>query len=329
MKLTYDQICSITSGAVRTWQDTDGIHFCKCTQKQVDAWRALSTVLGERAEATTGICLDFHTNSKKITFDTASGKKYELDIDNVPRCKVDADSYRERGEAISLELCDGLGYDIEGDRRVTLVFPSHDAPAVLRYVELDDGAYVKPHTYDCKLLFIGDSITQGWNARYDSLSYAWRTTRFFNADSVIHGVGGGYFHETIFDHIDFKPDAVIIALGTNDFGHYSTLDELREHAGKFLDLIKEEYSYAPVFVLSPIWREAQKKPMGTFAQCRQVVIDEALRCGFNHIDGLGLCPPIPEFFADGNLHPDDLGFSIYAENLCRELAPYFSFKKEK
>ena len=321
MRLTYDQICSVTVGAVRTWQDSDGMHFCKCTQKQVDAWRALSPVLGERAETTTGIRLDFHTNSKKISFDTSHGKKFELYINNIPRYKVNADEYRERGEAIAFTLDGALGEELEGDRRVTLIFPSH-AIAVLKYVELDDSAYIKPHVFDKKLLFIGDSITQGWDSKYDSLSYAWRTTRFFNAESVIHGVGGGYFHETIFDHIDFKPDAVIIALGTNDFGHYPTLDVLREHAGKFLDLIKEEYADAQVFVLSPIWREVQKKGMGTFAQCRQVVIDEALRCGFNHIDGLSLCPPIPEFYADGNLHPDDLGFSVYADNLCRELVKY-------
>ena len=41
-----------------------------------------------------------------------------------------------------------------------------------------------------------------------------------------------------------------------------------------------------------------------------------------HVDGLSLVPPIPEFFADTNLHPNDLGFSLYAENLCRQLLPY-------
>lgn len=323
MKLTYEQIRTVAVGAVRTWQDDSGVHFCKCTQKQVDAWGALQPVLGERAENTTGIRLDFHTDSKTLTFATASGNKFELYINGMLRYRFEADGYRERGEAISVSLDDPLGCELEGDRRVTLTFPSHSTPGVIEYVELDDGAYVRRHEFDRKLLFIGDSITQGWDSRYDSLSYAYRTSRFFNAESVIHGVGGGYFHETIFDHIDFKPDAVIIALGTNDFGHYPTLDAMRDQTRKFLELIKDEYAGVPVFVISPIWREAQKKAMGTFAQCRGVVIEEAQRCGFIHIDGLSLCPPIPEFYADGNLHPDDLGFSVYADNLCYQLKKYF------
>ena len=33
------------------------------------------------------------------------------------------------------------------------------------------------------------------------------------------------------------PDMVVVAYGTNDWGHYKTLAELHEHAGGFLQLI--------------------------------------------------------------------------------------------
>ena len=33
MKLTYEQIVAITSGAIRIEQQPDGIHFFKCTEK--------------------------------------------------------------------------------------------------------------------------------------------------------------------------------------------------------------------------------------------------------------------------------------------------------
>jgi hypothetical protein len=46
MKLTFEQIQQITVGSLCTEAESDGIHFHKCTQKQVDAWTALSkTVL--------------------------------------------------------------------------------------------------------------------------------------------------------------------------------------------------------------------------------------------------------------------------------------------
>jgi hypothetical protein len=56
-----------------------------------------------------------------------------------------------------------------------------------------------------------------------------------------------------------------------------------------------------------------------FAACRDVVISEAEKRGLIHIDGLTLVPPVPALFADKVLHPNDLGFSIYSENLIKAL----------
>lgn len=299
-------------------KEADGIHFYKCTDKQVKAWGALHKDLGARSLATTGVRLDFHTDSKSLSFNAPSGNKFELYIDGLFRKRF---IMSECGPTVCTEINDVFGKPMDM-ARVTLYFPAHGA-GVLSALELDDGAKIIPHTFDTKMLFIGDSITQGWDADYDSLSYAQRTSRFFNAESVIHGVGGGYFHDTIFDSIDFKPDHVIIAFGTNDFGHYPTTDEMRYHTRAFFDSIKEEYRDAKnVFVLSPIWRAdflTKNPPMGSFDQCRNVVITEAEAHGFTHIDGSALVPPDPFFFADERLHPDALGFGIYAENLIKQL----------
>ncbi|MBQ9783274.1 MAG: SGNH/GDSL hydrolase family protein [Clostridia bacterium] len=317
MKLSFEQIRSVTVGAVRVERQPDGIHFHKCTQKQVDAWRALSATLGERALTTTGIRLDFHTNSKTLRFFPTSGEKFEVYLDGVLRQAFDGGALREAGSSAELSLTDALGGEVDSIR-VTLILPSHSV-GVLESVELEDGATLTPHAFDCKLLFIGDSITQGWEARYDSLSYAYRVSRFFNADSVIHGVGGGYFHETIFDSIPFDPDTVVISLGTNDFGHYKTQEEMRYQTAAFLSLIAMEYAGKKIFVISPIWRKNQQKTMGSFREARAIVIEEAERLGLCHIDGLSLVPPMSQFFPDGTLHPDDLGFSLYAENLIEQM----------
>ena len=317
MKLSFEQIQAVTVGAVHVEQQTDGIHFYKCTKKQLDAWHALSATLGERALTTTGIRLDFHTNSKTLRFFPTSGGKFEVYLDGVLRQSFDGNTLRQTGESAVLALTDALGGAVESIR-VTLILPSHSV-GVLGSVELDDGATLTPHQFDRRILFIGDSITQGWDARYDSLSYAHRVSRFFNADSVIHGVGGGYFHETIFDSIPFDPDTVVIALGTNDFGHYKTQEEMRYQTAAFLSSVAKEYAGKQIFVISPIWREAQEKPMGSFREARAIVIQEAERLGLYHIDGLSLVPPLPQFFQDKTLHPDDLGFGIYAESLIQQM----------
>ena len=245
MKISFEQIKTVTVGAVSIKQTERGIRFYKCTQKQLEAWYALSQTLGTRAETTTGVRLDFHTNSRYLTF-SAEGGRFDVYLNDVLRLHTECNG---ESEPIRLELTDALGGALE-ECRVTLVFPSHGA-GLLKELELEDGATVEPHKFDTKLLFIGDSITQGWDSGYDSLSYAWRVSRFFNADSVIHGVGGGYFHETVFDSIPFDPDTVIIAFGTNDFGHYKTQDSMREQTRLFLEKITAEYASKRIFVISP------------------------------------------------------------------------------
>jgi len=319
MQLTVEQIKSVTFGALKIEETAQGLCFYKCTKKQIDAWYAIYDAFGERAEKTTpGVRLDFHTDSKKLCFEAKGG--FEVYIDDLFRAKYD---FEEESHA-ELDLCDPLGDPLD-EVRVTLIMPSHFVGGYLKSVSLDHGAFVRPHVFDKKILFIGDSITQGWDSGYDSLSYAWRVMRFFNADAVIHGVGGGLFHETVFDSIRFDPDIVVIALGTNNFGNKinPTFEDMRVNVSAFLDHIAAEYGDKKVFCISPIWRAAQKKSMGHFRDCRRVVIEEATRRGFIHINGLDMVPPDPAFFADDvPLHPNALGFGIYAENLIRKMQKY-------
>ncbi len=315
MKLSFEQIKAVTVGAVNIAQTDDGIKFYKCTQKQIDAWYRKSEILGNRAAGTTGVRLDFHTDSKKLAFRVLGGSKYEVHIDGL----VAAAYKLGAGERVELDLHDPLGHKID-ECRVTIILPSHDSGAVLDYVELDDGAFVRPYRFDCKMLFIGDSITQGWASSLDSYSYAYRVSAFFNAESVIQGIGGAYFNEESFDSLPFDPDMVFVAYGTNDFGCYETYDEFREHCEAHLSLIAEEYRGKKIFVLSPIWRDQREgQAMGSFEGCRAVVIESAEKFGLCHIDGLKLVPPLPSLFADGYLHPNDNGFSLYAENLIKEI----------
>ena len=308
MRLTLDQIKSVTVGALRIYEDEQGIRFQKCTEKQVAAWYARARILGERAETTTGVRLDFHTDSKTVVVEAGSDDKYEVHINDLPRYRL----LCSEGEKTTFDLG-------EGEKRVTLVLPSHKA-GVIRSVELEDGASLAPHTYARRILFIGDSITQGWNSDYDSLSYAWQVTKFFDAESVIQGVGGGYFHESTVDTIDFDADTVVIAYGTNDYSHYKTLEDLRTQADRFFAGIGAQFAGKKRLAVTPIYREDMNKDkaMGSFAQCRATVAEMAEKHGFTVVDGLTLVPHSMDFMADA-LHPNAMGFAQYALHLVKYL----------
>ena len=157
MKLDFNTIEKITVGSVKTEARDGGVGFCKYSDSGLAAWQGKSVTLGKNAAATTGVRLDFHTNSRNIGFKVVTGGKYEVKVDGLSRaCFALGD-----GERADFALCSPLGEE-QDEYRVTLVLPSHGVGAVLEYVELDDGARVEPHRFDRKFLFIGDSITQGW-----------------------------------------------------------------------------------------------------------------------------------------------------------------------
>ena len=317
MKLSLEQMKNITVGALNVWEEDGVFRFSKCTPKQIAAWYKLDPVLGERSEGTTGIRLDFHTNSRSFAFTTKILANFEIYIDNVlTYAYLKEDFEHDMNKKIEL---DGK------EHRITFYFPSHDIGA-LESVEIDDEATFVPHEFDKKILFIGDSITQGWDSTWDSLSYAYHVSRFYNAESVIQGIGGAYYHDTTFDDaIAFEPDIVIVAYGTNDWGHgHTTVEGGREHCKKYLDQLVARYGDKKMFGISPIWRGDTDRitSMGSFEECVSYVKEEIKNHGMILIDGQTLTPHVPTFYSDAYLHPDTKGFGIYALNLIAQLQKY-------
>ena len=315
MRLSYEDIKKITFGAVNTECREDGIHFFKCTAKQTEAFYALDQTLGYRSLTTTGVRLDFHTDSKTLKFRMPTGAICDLMIDGLFRAQ-----YRAREDGAIEEnvlLTDPIGKTAD-TVRVTLAFHGHQI-GTLDYIELDDGAAVTPHTFDKKILFIGDSITQGHKSSCDTRSFAWLITNHYNANSVINGIGGAYFHTSVFDTSDFDPDWVFIAYGTNDWNKYPDDEVMFSQVRGFFDLVKEAYGDKKVFVISPIWRaRANGEIMGDrFHMRRRALEAEAAARGFIPVDGLKLVPPVPACYSDTYTHPNDLGFAYYYENLLK------------
>lgn len=310
MNLDFEEIKTITFGAVSIKSEMGGLAFYKCSDRQLEVIKKYRPDILVNATNSTGCRMDFHTNSKIFSVDTASGNKFDIYINGVfmRHCKMS-----EPRERITVELPDG-------ENRIEFIFASHDDVTVINGVVLSDGAYFRPHKYGKKMLFCGDSITHGWESHYDSLSYAWRTAHFFDADIINQAVGGAVFCPDYAEKLDFDPDAVIIAYGTNDFSHCSSLDEVYDNAFGYIKKMTEFYNNSKIFVISPIWRSDEItniKPLGTFAECRETVMRAARQLPVKLIDGYTLTPHIADFYADGYLHPNSDGFGVYAENLIK------------
>lgn len=296
MRLNFDQIQSVTVGADHIREENGALHFYKLTDRQLDAFRALSEDLYERGQTTTGIRLEFYTNSSRVKYGWTKNGVYE-----------------EQTSVLSRE--DGSA----GEHKFTLIFPSHGL-ATLSFLEIDDGCFLRPETYDCKMLFIGDSLTQGWNSSRDELSFAYLTSRHFYANSIIQGIGGAYYHPSTLDRVNFDPDTVIVAYGTNDASGAQSVDEVGVKCAAYLARLKELYPAAALRVITPPWRKDYDKPRpyGHVQSISDRIRAEAEALGIPVIDAMTLMPHDPSLLTD-DVHPNDQGFALYAEGLIRAL----------
>lgn len=319
MKLSFKQIKSITFGAVEIWEEPDGIHFAKCTKKQLEFWKSRADWLHKNASATTGVRFDFYTNSRFIKVYAPQGQRHEIKINGALTEQITVSS--EGCFEIKLELREKLN-------RVIIAMPSHVTAGIVCDVELSDGATVKPSVHDNKILFLGDSITQGHASKYDLNSYAYLVSDHFNADSVICGIGGACFEPESIDEINFEPNMVFIAYGTNDFSCLKSAYELEKNCFDYLSKIKELYGYAEIYVISPVWRNDChiNRDVGSFDDACKIIESVAFKLNLNIIKGEKMLNKNMDFMFD-DVHPNDLGFAVFAHNLIKELNVIRKFLK--
>lgn len=311
MKLTLQQVKSFTVGALEVTEENGCFHFSRFTESQKLAFGALEDLFYTRACATTGCRLEFHTNAKCMLVEFITQGKYEVLVDGLQTFFVQ--SPERRKYAVTLP---------GRDAHVTILLPHHSC-GVLGTVYLDEGSYARPHSFDRKMLFMGDSITQGWASQHDSLCYAHIVAQHFNAESLNWAVGGAYFSDPAISDAGYDPDIVVVAYGTNDYTYYPSREAMQQACRDSLKKVKAYYGSKQVFCISPIWRADGDvlRPAGTLDDCREFLIQEIEANGFIHLDGYALHPHDTAYFEDGRLHPNDLGFSIYARNLIRMMEP--------
>ncbi|WP_127580083.1 SGNH/GDSL hydrolase family protein [Paenibacillus koleovorans] len=204
-------------------------------------------------------------------------------------------------------------------RRVTVYMP-HNVELIVRDVLWPAGIQVQPAPAPvAKLLCLGDSITQGMDATLPSLTYSVLLSRKLGMSLLNQGVGGYHFNKDSLDpSLNYTPDLITIAYGTNDWGKWKSLQELHDRVDAYVKAVVEIFPQAEVCVLTPLWRVDIESPkeMGTFEQMADTIESAVLRHpGVRLIRGTELMPPDSSLLAD-NVHPRDQGFGQIAEKLA-------------
>lgn len=340
MKLTLEQMQSITLGAHRVALEEGKLRFHRFTEEEERFYQHRDDTLGRsflfRCKAPAGMRLSFLTDSRTLkiaaTVGVATSRSYfSFDVfeDGAPVGYLD-NFGEEKFLGNFTEVALPLGtfektFSLrEGESRVSVYLPWSVVIEDMT-LELDDGATLTPVRPEKKYLVYGDSITQGYDALRPSHRYAARLSDLFGAEEINKANGGEIFVPPLAAmKVDFAPDYITVAYGTNDWSTTDGESFLRD-AKRFYSTLSSYYPEAKIFAITPIWRAnfEEEKPFGTFAEV-EARIREATK-GLPNVTVLSsfeLVGHDMNLFADLRLHPRDEGFDEYFENLSKKIGEY-------
>ena len=319
MDLNLSQLQTITMGALDIREDSDGFHFARALPMQAAAFGEANPEFLLKIATTSGVRLDFYTDSPILALRWCNAKLssartfcyFDVLVDGVmtlhsgtPDCTVQPEG------SFCLTLPEGM-------HRVQVFFPLLTDVTVAA-VTLADGATVMPHRASRRILFHGDSITQGYDAQFSAWNYANRLAQYYDAEILNQAVGAACFNPEVLQYVG-QFDFVVVAYGTNDW-RGKTMADLTADAAGFFARLNIIYGKIPVFVVLPIWRtdtDDGEFCAGDFMECRALIGRLAATQGFHVLDDYDLLPHDTRLFSDGYLHPNDIGFDLYAQRLCQ------------
>ncbi len=316
--LTLSEIRDIAAGAVEIYEENGEYSFLRFEGEAREYY-------SEVGRSTAGILLDFVTDSDRIAFNYRCIKRVDrshsfFDIyENGVLIGHSGKCFDEGEKEFSGRFESLLS---SGEKRIMIYFPNL-AEGRISELDLSEVAYAKRSEKKKSLLMMGDSITHGYDAYYPSLSYANTVARELDCETVNQAVGGEMFTVRCLPSVSsLQPDYITVAYGTNDWSwSHKTLEECRENAVEYFKKLRGLYPESEIFYISPLYRADNSRitEVGDLAGAVRCFSAVAESLGCSVINGEGLIPHHKGMFEDGYLHPNDLGFTQYANALLKEL----------
>lgn len=204
----------------------------------------------------------------------------------------------------------------KGKKKVTIYLPA-DATAVIKDFEIN-APVTRPEKKE-KVLWLGDSITQGFGPLRSSHIYVNVANRILNYDIINQGIGGYvYDKNSLVEMVGYRPDKIIVSMGTNQF-ETEDMSIVEEYYDTLQQLYGKEI---PILCITPIWRGDFPEKLDKLIRFNEHLKEICQRYpNIKIVDGFDLVPHLPEYFLDG-LHPNVIGSEVYGRNLVEKIRAY-------
>lgn len=311
MILTNKELQNFYFGAYSFEERDDGyLQAFQYTKEQMEYFKGAFDFWYDRCMATTAKTIEMKTDAQKISFEykiiwKGSEDSFELMIDGLI-AKIDyVKNVKEEGK---------LEWQLPAGMKNLVIYLPADATILIRNFEIDSKA--ERPVKDEKVLWLGDSITQGFGPLRSAQTYVSVANRLLNYDIINQGIGGYvYDKKSLLKMPDYTPDKIIVALGTNQYGS-ETMKDVEEYYETLMSVYGNEI---PVLCISPLWRGDKPEDSAIFQRfCDNVKKIAGSYKNVKVIDGFKLVPHLSEYYLD-NLHPNCLGTETYGRNLVEEI----------
>lgn len=309
--MTNRELQRICFGAYSFQETEDGwLQAFQYTEAQMEYFRSAFDFWYDRCMATTAKTLEMTTDARAVSFEyriiwEGSQDSFELAVDNqIAEIRYVKDLPKEGKLDWNLP---------DGEKNVVIYLPA-DATVLIRNCEV--GGSFSPARKNEKVLWLGDSITQGFGPLRSAQTYVSVANRLLNYDIINQGIGGYVYDKKSLMKMDgYTPDKIIVALGTNQFG-CETMRDVEEYYETLISIYGTEI---PILCVTPLWRGDVPDGFPTLARfCENVKAIAGRYPNVKIVDGFKLVPHLPEYFLD-NLHPNQLGAETYGRNLVEEI----------
>ena len=311
MELKVEQIKSLVHGAYGFKNTQDGyMYFSRYTDEQIEYLR-FNKPFYDRAQFSSSITIEFFTGAIKFGF------LYKfLEIGSMDSLDVYIDGKTAYIQKLKDLPTEGeLNFSLPAGEKHVVIYLPIDMQFSIKDFYID-GEFCGKSNKKTKVLWMGDSITQGYGSAYTSHTYVNIANRFLGYEILNQGIGGFYYDCKVLKRMpEFIPDKIIVALGIN--GHISP--EKEKMIGDYYKTLTELYPEVPILAITPLWAKADWIDWQGVLDTMQLIIQNGEKYPqMQVINGFKLIPPVQEYFIDG-VHPNELGMELYAQNLVKEI----------
>lgn len=326
LQIDLEQRRDLVRGSVACERFPDGgLRFSRLTPalKKIFKWDYMYNCMA-------GVRIAMLTDASALTLKVAYGKPFDQ-----PDYLGEIDIVADEGEPMTFCAPPLGGSDREDTQEIRCEFDGETAerrivihlngqvPSRVLSLELETEHEPKaaPYPAPWNILFLGDSITQGYFAS-PAKCFATRYARSKKADFHNVSIGGAQLQGASGTASLVYPwNELLIAFGVNDCNAQRDKTEFEAAARQLLDAVTKREG-AKIELLTPVGcpeieKSGRSAELESFRQILKKVAADFPSVRL--LDGPGLLSADDRYFMKDGVHPNETGMEIYAQNLIQAL----------